>query len=146
MVLGLQDDPAKLWLRQRRKNPKLFTQKKFRTKRAKPLLATNLKSACLHLTTLPKNAYSVFLKYNIIQKNICDHLWTSQHILNTSENLYGFSVINRGHPENIWRHLWNIWKHLTSSWKNVRTGGGYASHRGRLSIKVTTQLKTLENS
>ena len=30
--------------------------------------------------------------------------------------------------------------------KNVKTGGGYASHRGWLSIKVTTQLKTSENS
>ena len=34
--------------------------KTFRTKRAKPFLATNLKSACLPLTTLPKNAYSMF--------------------------------------------------------------------------------------
>ena len=34
--------------------------KAFRTKRAKPSLATNLKSVCLPLTTLPKNAYSMF--------------------------------------------------------------------------------------
>ena len=30
--------------------------------------------------------------------------------------------------------------------KDVRTGGGYASHSGWLSIKVTTQLKTPVNS
>ena len=53
---------------------------------------------------------------------IWKHLWTSQNILNTSENLYRISVINWGHP------------------------GKKCLHSGWLSIKVTTQLKTLENS
>ena len=55
-------------------------------------------------------------------ENICEHLRTSEHILNTSENLYRISVINWGHPEKK------------------------CPHRGWLSIKVTTQLKTSENS
>ena len=38
-------------------------------------------------------------------ENICEHLRTSEHILNTSENLYRISVINWGHPENIWKQL-----------------------------------------
>ena len=55
-------------------------------------------------------------------ENICEHLRTSEHILNTSENLYRISVINWGHPEKK------------------------CPHRGWLSIKVTTQLKTSKNS
>ena len=55
-------------------------------------------------------------------ENICEHLRTSEHILNTSENLYRISVINWGHPEKK------------------------CLHRGWLSIKVTTQLKTSKNS
>ena len=80
-------------------------------------------------------------------ENICKHLKTSEHILNTSENLYGISVINWGHPGNIWKHLWNIWKHLTSSWEKM-SAQGVVMHCTEvwLSIKVTTQLKTLENS
>ena len=54
--------------------------------------------------------------------NIGEHLRTSEHILNTSENLYRISVINWGHPEKK------------------------CPHRGWLSIQVTTQLKTSENS
>ena len=54
-------------------------------------------------------------------ENICEHLRTSEHILNTSENLYRISVINWGHPEKK------------------------CPHRGWLSIKVTTQLKTSES-
>ena len=38
-------------------------------------------------------------------ENICEHLRTSEHILNTSENLYRIFVINWGHPENIWKQL-----------------------------------------
>ena len=34
-----------------------FCAKKIRAQRAKPFLATNLKSACLPLTALPMNAY-----------------------------------------------------------------------------------------
>ena len=55
-------------------------------------------------------------------ENICEHLRTSEHILNTSENLDRISVINWGHPEKK------------------------CPHRGWLSIKVTTQLKTSEDS
>ena len=43
--------------------------KTFQTKCAKPFLATNIKNACLPLTTLPKNADSMFLSYNTIQYN-----------------------------------------------------------------------------
>ena len=54
---------------QRRKNWKFLVSNflhliTFRTTRE--FLATNLKSACLPLTTLPKNAYSMFLSYNAI--------------------------------------------------------------------------------
>ena len=79
-------------------------------------------------------------------ENICEHLRTSEHILNTSENLYRISVINWGHPENIWKQLRtsenisgtseNIWHHPEKK----------CPHRGWLSIKVTTQLKTSKNS
>ena len=55
-------------------------------------------------------------------ENIFEHLRTSEHILNTSQNLYRISVINWGHPEKK------------------------CPHRGWLSIKVTTQLKTSKNS
>ena len=55
-------------------------------------------------------------------ENVSEHLRTSERILNTSENLYRISVINWGHPEKK------------------------CPHRGWLSIKVTTQLKTSENS
>ena len=54
-------------------------------------------------------------------KNICEHLSTSEHILITYENLYRISVINWGSFEKC-------------------------LHRGWLSIKFTTQLKTSENS
>ena len=40
-----------------------------------------------------------------LSENICEHLTTSEHILNTSENLYRIFVINWGHPENIWKQL-----------------------------------------
>ena len=54
--------------------------------------------------------------------NIWKHLWRSENILNTSENLCRISVIKWGHPEKK------------------------CPQRGWLSIKVTTQLKTSENS
>ena len=54
-------------------------------------------------------------------ENICEHLRTSEHILITYENLYRISVINWGSFEKC-------------------------LHRGWLSIKFTTQLKTSENS
>ena len=54
-------------------------------------------------------------------ENICEHLRTSEHILITYENLYRISVINWGSFEKC-------------------------PHRGWLSIKFTTQLKTSENS
>ena len=50
-----------------------FTQKNSR-RSAKPFLATNLKSGCLPLMTLPNNAYSRCLSYNrinTIQKSGC---------------------------------------------------------------------------
>ena len=53
--------------------------------------------------------------------NIWEHLSTSEHILITYENLYRISVINWGSFEKC-------------------------PHRGWLSIKFTTQLKTSENS
>ena len=53
--------------------------------------------------------------------NISEHLRTSEHILTTSEDLYRISMINWGHPEKKCRH------------------------RGWLSMKVPTQLKTSEN-
>ena len=46
-----------------------FCENNFRTKCAKLLLATNQESTYLPLTTLPKNAYSMFLCYNKIQYN-----------------------------------------------------------------------------
>ena len=46
-----------------------FLRKNFQTKCAKPLLATNQESTYLPLTTLPKNAFSMFLCYNKIQYN-----------------------------------------------------------------------------
>ena len=55
-------------------------------------------------------------------ENIFEYLITSEFILNTSENFYRIFVINWGPPEKK------------------------CPHRGWLSIKVTTQLKTSENS
>ena len=79
--------------------------------------------------------------------NIWEHLRTSW-----TQNLYRISVINWGHPENIWKQLRtsenisgtsenisgtseNIWHHPEKK----------CPHRGWLCIKVATQLKTSEN-
>ena len=52
----------------------------------------NIKRTCKeYLEKIQKHLWS--------SENICKHLRTSEHILNTSENLYRISVINWGHPE-----------------------------------------------
>ena len=91
---------------------------------------------------------------------ICEHLRTSEHILNTSENLYRISLINWGHPENIWKQL-RTSENISGTSENI--SGTYENisgtseniwhhpekkcpHRGWLCIKVAAQLKTSENS
>ena len=82
----------------------------------------NLRTSRQHLENIKTTSIEYLEK---IQKhlwsfeNICEHLRTCKHILNISENLYRISLINWGHPEKK------------------------CPHRGWLSIKVTTQLKTL---
>ena len=80
-----------------------------------PFLTTNLKSVCLPLTTLPKNAYSMFLNFNTIQYNAMlnnkmqhntmqdnilqgnpdgfETVWKMGNDIERSRQLSGFSVI-----------------------------------------------------